>query len=69
VAGAACWSALHISIGAALGEAAKRLEGTLNLAGFILLGSAALAATTMMIIRRRRRAKASVDEPELEPVR
>lgn len=67
VAGAACWSALHISIGAALGEAAKRIEGTLNLAGLILIGAVALAAVIVLIVRKRRRAKAA-DEPELEPV-
>lgn len=69
VAGAACWSALHISIGAALGEAAKRLEGTLNVAGLILIGAVVLAAIVVMIIKKRRRAKASAEEPELEPVR
>ncbi len=69
VAGAACWSALHISMGAALGEAAKHLEGTLNLAGLILIGAVVLIAIIVTIIRKRRRAKASTEEPELEPVR
>lgn len=69
VAGAACWSALHISIGAALGEAAKRLEGTLNVAGLILIGAVVLAAIVVMIVRKRKRAKASAEERELEPVR
>lgn len=68
VAGAACWSALHISIGAALGEAAKRIEGTLNLAGLILIGTVVVVAIVVMIVRKRRRAKVAAEEPELEPV-
>jgi membrane-associated protein len=67
VAGAACWSALHISIGAALGEAAKRIEGTMSLAGLILIGAAVLGAVIVAVVRKRRRARA-VEEPELEPV-
>lgn len=69
VAGAACWSAMHISIGAALGEAAKRIEGTMSMAGLILIGAVVLAAIIVTIVRKRRRAKASSGEPELEPVR
>jgi membrane protein DedA with SNARE-associated domain len=67
VAGAACWSALHISLGAALGEAAKRIEGALNVGGIVLLGAVVLVAIIVMIVKRRRRAKA--DTAELEPVR
>jgi membrane-associated protein len=67
LAGAACWSALHISIGAALGEAAKHLEGTLNLAGLILIGVVAVVVIIVVLLKKRRRANAE-PEPELEQV-
>ncbi len=35
VAGAACWSAMHIALGAALGEAAKRIEGIITTGGAV----------------------------------
>lgn len=69
VAGAACWSALHISIGAVLGEAAKRIEGALNLGGGILIGTAILVIAIVAIVKKRRRAKVTAEpEPALEPV-
>lgn len=78
-AGAACWSALHISIGAALGEAAKRVEGAMTFGGGILVGVAILAVVTVMVVKRRR-AKQEASEtgplathddpdPQLEPAR
>lgn len=60
VAGAACWSAMHIAIGAALGEAAKRIEGIISTGGLIVVGVAILAVVVTMTIRKRRKkAKAS----------
>lgn len=69
VAGAACWSAMHISIGAALGEAAKRIEGALNVGGFVVIGAVILVVVIVAIVKKRRGAKATAEpEPELEPV-
>jgi membrane-associated protein len=68
VAGAACWSALHISIGAALGEAAKRIEGALNVGGLVLIGGVVVVAIVVMIIKKRRAKPAAAQETELESV-
>jgi membrane-associated protein len=78
-AGAACWAALHISIGAALGEAAKRVEGALTVGGGILIGAVVLIVAAVIIVKRRRRARDSADgllaevsddpDPQLEPAR
>jgi membrane-associated protein len=68
VAGAACWSALHISLGAALGEAAKRVEGALTFGGAALVGAIVVVAVIVFIVKRKR-AKALATrppEPELE---
>jgi membrane-associated protein len=73
LAGAACWSAMHIAIGAALGEAAKRIEGLITTGGTYVLGGLALILITTVVIRKRRKAKrvlamVAVDaDPELEP--
>jgi membrane protein DedA with SNARE-associated domain len=73
LAGAACWSAMHIAIGAALGEAAKRIEGLITTGGMYVLGGLALILITTVVIRKRRKAKrvlamVAVDaDPELEP--
>jgi membrane-associated protein len=73
LAGAACWSAMHIAIGAALGEAAKRIEGLITTGGTYVLGGLALILVTTVVIRKRRKAKrvlamVAVDaDPELEP--
>lgn len=71
VAGAACWSALHISLGAALGEAAKRIEGALTFGGAILVGTVIVVAVVLFIVKKRKRTKAVANqppEPEFEPV-
>ena len=74
VAGAACWSAMHIAIGAALGDAAKRIEDIMGTGGSIVLGALALVLIVTIVVRKRRKkAKAAamataVDaEQELEP--
>ncbi|MFC4858399.1 DedA family protein [Actinophytocola glycyrrhizae] len=74
VAGAICWSALHIAIGAALGEAAKRIEGILSTGGMVIVGVLAVAlAVTVMVRKRRKKARPEVTvtkgdaDPELEP--
>ncbi|GAB3470333.1 DedA family protein [Actinophytocola sediminis] len=57
VAGAMLWSATHIAIGAALGEAAKRIEGVISTGGMIVVGGLALALVITVIVRKRRKAK------------
>ena len=54
-AGAFCWSLIHISIGAALGEAAKRIEGVLNTGGLIVVGVLAVAGVFLLVRRTRER--------------
>ncbi|HEV2780747.1 MAG TPA: DedA family protein [Actinophytocola sp.] len=66
VAGAACWSAMHISIGAALGEAAKRVEGALAFGGAIVIAAIVLIGVVVLIVKKRKRAEdAARPEPEL----
>jgi membrane-associated protein len=78
LAGAACWSALHITLGAILGEAAKRVESAMGVGGGIVVGGLALAlVATILIRKRRKKAKAAAvvaqpvmgddPDPELEP--
>lgn len=67
VAGAACWSALHIGIGAALGEAAKRIEGALSTGGLVLLGVVVVGGLVMHTVKKRKKKAAVAEEPALEP--
>jgi hypothetical protein len=55
VAGAACWSAGHIALGAALGEAAERIEGVISTGGMLVLGGLVLVVLVTMALRKRRR--------------
>lgn len=55
VAGAACWSAMHIALGAALGEAAKRIEGIITTGGGFLIGGIVLIVIVMVVVRKRRK--------------
>ncbi|HVW41127.1 MAG TPA: DedA family protein [Amycolatopsis sp.] len=55
--GALCWSALHISLGAALGEAAKRIEGILNTGGLVVIG--VLVAVGLFFLLRWKKKKAA----------
>jgi membrane-associated protein len=63
-AGAACWSLVHISIGAALGEAAKKLEGALNTGGLIVLAALVVGLAVFISIRKHRKAKTKAAQPE-----
>ena len=64
VAGAACWSAMHIAIGAALGTAAKKIEGIISTGGLIVVGGAVVAVLiTMTIRKRRKKARLATDVP------
>lgn len=56
-AGATSWSLLHISLGAALGEAAKRIEGILSTSGLIVLG--VLVAVSLFFFLRWKKKKAA----------
>lgn len=66
-AGALCWSAVHISLGAALGEAAKRVEGALS-TGF-LIAAAVVAGVLVFFLVRLKKRKALAPEVVEEPVR
>ncbi|GLZ42685.1 DedA family protein [Actinokineospora sp. NBRC 105648] len=66
VAGAACWSALHISIGAALGEAAKRLEGVLSTGAAVVLGVVVLVVLVMHLLKKRKKAKAAAEPVSIQ---
>jgi membrane-associated protein len=73
VAGAACWSAMHIAIGAALGEAAERIEGVISTGGIVVLGVVVLALIVTLAIRKRRkearaRAAAHIVPVEATPI-
>jgi membrane-associated protein len=71
-AGAACWSAMHISIGAALGEAAKRVEGALTFGGAILVAAVVVTVLIVVIVKKRKRVRenaAVVAAPEDDPER
>lgn len=68
LAGAACWSALHISLGAALGEAAERVESAMGIGGAVIIGALALAVVVMIVVRKRRKAKQQATEvPAVTP--
>ena len=57
LAGAACWSAMHVAIGAALGEAAKRIEGLITTGGTYVVIGLAVAVLATLLIRKRRKAR------------
>jgi LPXTG-motif cell wall-anchored protein len=57
-AGALCWSALHISIGVALGEAAKRIEGVINTGGLIVVGVLVVVAVLLFVRRKKKKSAA-----------
>ncbi|MGZ3144347.1 DedA family protein [Lentzea chajnantorensis] len=65
VAGAACWSALHIGIGSAAGASAKYVESVFNGAMWVLLGIAVVVGAVVVL---RRRGKAAAEPRELEEV-
>ncbi|MBK1786183.1 DedA family protein [Prauserella cavernicola] len=67
VSGAAAWSLLHISIGAALGEAAKRVEGMLSTGGLIVVGVLAAVAVIALIRFKKKKALAPTSSQTKEP--
>ena len=66
-AGAFCWSLVHISIGAALGEAAKQVEGALS-TGFLIVAVVVIGVLLFFLLRFKKRKALATEEPE-EPAR
>jgi membrane-associated protein len=62
--GALCWSLVHISLGAALGEAAKQVEGALN-TGFLVVAAVIVGVLLFFLLRLKKRK--ALGEPEPEP--
>jgi membrane protein DedA with SNARE-associated domain len=54
ILGAAAWCALHIGIGAAAGEAAKKIEDTVGTGSWIVLGVLVVAWAVVHLVKRRR---------------
>ncbi|MFI9457007.1 DedA family protein [Amycolatopsis sp. NPDC052450] len=68
-AGAACWSAIHIGIGAALGEAAKKVEGVLNTGGLVIVGVLVGVAVFFLLRYKKKRALAAVTVEDATPAK
>jgi len=64
IAGAVCWSALHIGVGSAAGASAKYVESVLGGVSWVLFGAVAVAGVVYAL---RRRAKEK-QERELQEV-
>ncbi|MFD6073573.1 DedA family protein [Amycolatopsis lurida] len=67
-AGAACWSAVHIGIGAALGEAAKKVEGALNTGGLIIVG-VLVGVAVYFLLRYKKKKALAVTAEEATPAK
>ncbi|WP_209647809.1 DedA family protein [Kibdelosporangium banguiense] len=65
--GAASWSLVHISIGAAMGKAAKEIEKYLNTGGLIVVAGLVLAGFIVFTIRKRKKAKAKAAAADAAP--
>lgn len=63
VAGTITWSAAHLAIGAALGEAARRIEDALSAGGALLVGVATVTLVVLLIRFQRRRGPRSDSAP------
>lgn len=63
-AGALCWSALHISIGVALGEAAKKIEGLMSTGGFVVLAVLVAIGAFFFLRWRKKRSAAPTKETD-----
>ncbi|RSN53118.1 hypothetical protein DMH01_40775 [Amycolatopsis sp. WAC 04182] len=67
-AGAACWSAIHIGIGAALGEAAKKVEGVLNTGGLVIVG-VLVGVAVFFLLRYKKKKALGVTAEEATPAK
>src|SRR5690606_18455506 len=65
VAGLA-WCALHIGIGAALGESAKWLESAIGKGSWVVLGVLVVGFVAVMLIKRKRKAANAKGAPKAE---
>ncbi|MFF5986014.1 DedA family protein [Prauserella flavalba] len=52
--GATAWCALHIGIGTAAGEAARRLESIVGAGSWVVLGLIVATAVVVLVVKRRR---------------
>ncbi|WP_019811170.1 DedA family protein [Saccharomonospora halophila] len=68
VAGAACWSLVHISLGAALGEAARRVENTLSTGGTAVVVALGVVGVLAVVRYKRRRTAQALAALSGEPV-
>ncbi|SDN64084.1 DedA family protein [Allokutzneria albata] len=68
ICGAAPWAALHVTIAAMAGEAAKQIESKLSTASYFLLGGVVLAGIVFVLVRKSKAKKAAtvVTPPEEE---
>lgn len=64
IAGAVCWSALHIGIGSAAGASAKYIESVFNGAMWVLMAVAVVIGVVVVLRRRKRDTAAEVKELE-----
>lgn len=60
LSGSLCWSLLHVSLGAALGEAARKVEGLLSTGGGIIVAVLAVIGVVALIRYKRKKAAAAV---------
>ncbi len=68
ISGAFCWSILHVSLGAALGEAARRVEGILSTGGMIVEGVLAAVGLFFLIRYKKKKAAAALTSVAHQPV-
>ncbi|OXM73541.1 MULTISPECIES: DedA family protein [Amycolatopsis] len=66
-AGAISWSLLHISLGAAMGEAAKRIEGMLNTGGLIVVGVLVAVGVFFLLRWKKKKAMGKLEQRTTEP--
>lgn len=67
LAGTVCWSALHIGLGAGLGEAARQVEDILNTGGTVVVAlGAVLLVVGLLRFRRKREHTTSTAEQQTE---
>ncbi|MEU7532218.1 DedA family protein [Saccharothrix sp. NPDC042600] len=68
IAGAVCWSALHIGIGSAAGASAKYIESVFNGVMWVLMGLAVAVGVIVFLRKRRKAAAGAAEAKELEEV-
>jgi len=66
-AGAISWSLLHISLGAALGEAAKRIESLISTGGLIVVGVLVAVGVFFLLRWKKRKAMGRLEQRAMDP--